>query len=258
MQGKQMKSQILFAFVIYLVEVAVVVGYVVDWIPVHPIVLMLPLVGMINYRVEGNSHKELGLVLTRSVCPFLLVLVLATLSLGEHLIRLRLEGISLQPVPFTFSAVTIGSLAKDLSIDLFIIALWEEIVTRGYIQTRLQRAWGLWGVAAAALLFALLHLPSALADGALPEAALRFFQTGLSGFVLSYLYWKTGSVLPAILLHGLRNFAGSLVSHLSGLSYAQVIAVQVPFQLLWSVGEVGLMVLACQLVRASAQSSLGG
>jgi len=139
-------------------------------------------------------------------------------------------------------------LTKDLAIDLFIIALWEEIVSRGYIQARLQRAWGLWGVAASTLLFGALHLPSALVDGTLSGAASRFLQTGLSGFALSYLYWKTGSVLPTILLHGLRNFAGGLASYLSGLSYAQVIAVQIPFQLLWSVGEVVLMVFACRFL----------
>jgi membrane protease YdiL (CAAX protease family) len=207
---------------------------------------MLPLVGMINYQVEGEGHKGLGLILPRSVRPFLLVLVFAALSPAEHLICLRLERISLQPVPF--SAVTIGSLSRDLVVDVVIIALWEEIVSRGYIQTRLQRAWGLWGVAAATLLFATLHLPSALTDDTLAGAAFRFLQTGLSGFALSYLYWKTGSVLPTILLHGLRNFVGSLAAHLSGLSYAQVIAVQVPFQLLWSVGEVGLMILACRVL----------
>jgi membrane protease YdiL (CAAX protease family) len=139
-------------------------------------------------------------------------------------------------------------LTKDLAIDLFIIALWEEIVSRGYIQTRLQKAWGLWGVAATTLLFATLHLPSALVDGTLSGAASRFLQTGLSGFALSCFYWKTGSVLPTILLHGLRNFSESLVAHLSGLAYAQVIAVQVPFQLLWSVGEVVLMVCACRFL----------
>jgi len=141
-----MKRQILYTFVVYLVEVAVVVGYVAGWIPVHPIVLMLPLIGLINYGVEGNGHKELGLVLTGSVRPFLLALAFAALSVVEHLIRLRLEGVSLRLV--SFSAVTIGSLTKDLAIDLFIIALWEEIVSRGYIQTCLQKAWGLLGVAA--------------------------------------------------------------------------------------------------------------
>ena len=121
-----MKRQILYTFVVYLVEVAVVVGYVAGWIPVHPIVLMLPLVGLINYQVEGEGHKGLGMVLVRPVCPGLLVLVFATLSLAEHLIRLRVEGISLQLVPF--SATTMGSLVKDLVVDVVIIALWEEIV----------------------------------------------------------------------------------------------------------------------------------
>jgi membrane protease YdiL (CAAX protease family) len=129
-----------------------------------------------------------------------------------------------------------------------IIALWEEIVSRRYIQTCLQRAWGLWGVAAATLLFATLHFPFALTDDVLAGAAFRFLQTGLSGLALNYLYWKAGSVLSTILLHGLNNFAGSLASHLRGLSYAQVIAVQMPFQLLWLAGEVGLVVFASRFL----------
>ncbi len=241
-----MKREIWYAFAVYFVEMAVVSGYVVGWIPLHPIVLMLPLVGLINFKVEGKGGEGLGLVVRRPVPSLVLALAFAALSFGEHLIRLRLEGITLQPV--SFSAPAMGSLVRDLAVDLFILALWEEIVSRGYIQTRLQGAWGFRGVMIATLLFAFLHLPSALSDYALPEAAFRFLQTGLSGFVLAYLYWRTGSVLPTILLHGLCNFAGSVVVHLSGLSYAQVTAVQMPFQLLWLAGEVGLMVLACRLL----------
>ena len=236
----QMKRQVLYAFWVYLVEVAAVVGYVVGWIPLHPIALMLPLVGLINFKVEGKGREGLGLVVRKPIRSLLLTLAFSALFFAEHIIRLRLEGVSLQPISF--------SVARDLLVDVFIIALWEEIVSRGYIQTRLRQAWGLWGVVVATLLFAFLHLPSALADYALPEVAFRFLQTGLSGFVLSYLYWKTGSVLPVILLHGLCNFAGSLAAHLSGLSYAQVIAVQMPFQLLWLAGEVGLMVVVCRLL----------
>jgi len=237
----QMKRQVLYAFGLYLVEALIVTGYVVGWIPVHPIVLMLPLVGLINYKVEGKGREGLGLTLTRSVRPFLLVLVFATLSLAEHLIRLRLEGLSLLPISLT--AATVGTLIKDLAVDLLIIALWEEIVSRGFIQTRLQGAWGFKGVLVATLLFASLHLPSALSDDVLSRAAFRFLQTGLSGFVLGYLYWRTGSILPIILLHGLRNFAGSLVASLAGASLAELIVTQRPFQLLWLVGETGLVLL---------------
>jgi membrane protease YdiL (CAAX protease family) len=248
-----MKRDCVYAFAVYLVEVAVVIAYVAGWIPVHPIVLMLPLVGLFNYKVEGKGHEGLGLVIPRSLRPFLLALIFAALSIAENLVCLHLEGVSLQF--FSFSVAIMGSVIKSLAIDLFIIALWEEIVSRGYIQTRLQKAWGLWGVVMNTLLFATLHLPSALTASTLPEVAFRFLQTGLSGFVLSYLYWKSGSVLVTILLHGLRNTAASLVSYLSGLSFAQVIAAQVPFQLLWSAGEVVLMIFACRFFLVTNDST---
>jgi len=239
-----MKREILCAFIVYLVEVVIVTGCVVGWIPVHPIVLMLPLVGLINFKVERKGGEGLGWIVRRPTRSLLLALAFGGLSLGEHILRLRLEGVSLHPPSLNVEAM--GPLAKDLVVDVLIIALWEEIVSRGYIQTRLQEAWGLWGVIVATWLFATLHLPSALAEGISTEAAFRFLQTGLSGFVLGYLYWKTGSVLPTILLHGLQNFAGSLTARLSGTPFTYVIAIQMPFQLLWLAGEAGLMVLACR------------
>ncbi|MGD1994638.1 MAG: CPBP family intramembrane metalloprotease [Anaerolineae bacterium] len=237
-----MKRETRLAFAVYLVELAIVAGYVVDWIPVHPIVLMLPLVGLINFKIEGKGRQGLGLVVRKPARSLLLVAAFAALSFGEHAIRLHLEGVPLRLV--SFSGVGMESLARDLVVDLFIIALWEEIVSRGYIQTRLQAAWGGWGVLVATLLFATLHLPSALVGDTSSKVSLRFLQTGLSGFLLGTLCWQTGSVLPSILLHGLRNFAGSLAAHLSGLSFGQVAAIQMPFQFLWLSGEVGLMVLA--------------
>jgi membrane protease YdiL (CAAX protease family) len=247
-----MKREVWLALVVYLVELVIVAGHVLGWVPVHPIVLMLPLVGLVNFRLEGRGRRGLGLVVRRPARSLLLVVVFAALSFAEHAIRLRLGGISVGPVSFSREAW--WALVRDLAVDLFIIAMWEEVVSRGYIQTRLQAAWGGWGVVVATLLFATLHLPSALTGDIPTQAALRFLQTGLSGFLLGILYWRTGSILPTILVHGLRNFAGSLAAHRSGLSFAQVSVLQTPFQLLWLAGEVGLMILVSRFLLPGDQS----
>ena len=133
------------------------------------------------------------------------------------------------------------------------------IVNRGYIQTRLQAVWGFGGVVVTTLLFASLHVPSAVQDhGWAPPLLFRLVQTGLAGFVLGYLYWWTGSVLPPVALHGLRNFTMlSLIQHLSGVTAARMLATQVPFQLLWLLGEAGLMLLICQPVFGKRRSWSG-
>jgi membrane protease YdiL (CAAX protease family) len=179
---------------------------------------------------------------------FLLALAFGLLGLVGRLIALHLDHVPLQLPPLT--ATTIASLTRDLVVDLFIIALWEEIVNRGYIQTRLQAAWGFPGLVITTLLFASLHLPSALHDyGWAPAALFRFVQTALAGFMLGYLYWWTGSVLPTIALHGLRNLSMlSVTQHLSGITATRLLVSQMPFQLLWLLGEVGLMLSVCRPV----------
>jgi len=100
------------------------------------------------------------------------------------------------------------------------------------------------------LLFASLHLPSAFLDFnyGLPTALLHFVQVGLPGFMLSYVYWRMGSVLTTIALHGLRNFAWSVSLRLGDVTAAQMHASQIPFQLLCLVAPVGLMLLICRAI----------
>jgi membrane protease YdiL (CAAX protease family) len=243
-----MRRDVLHSIIVYTVQIPVVIGSVVGLLPVHPIVIMLPLVGFLNGRVERRGPEGLGLTIVQPGRSLLLALAFGLSGLLGRLIVLRLDGVPLYPPPL--SAALIRSLARALVVDVFIIALWEEVVNRGYIQTRLQDGWGLGGVVVTTLLFASLHMPSALYDyGPAPTVLFRFAQTGLTGFMLGYLYWWTGSMLPPLAVHGLRNFTMlSLTHHLSGVSAVHILASQVPFQLLWLVGEVGLMIFVCRLV----------
>jgi len=233
---------------VYLVQIPILIGYGAGWIPIHPIAIMLPLVGLLNGKVEGRGREGLGLIVVQPGRSLLLALLFAALHFGGQLIVLRLESVPLRPLPLT--PKTIGELGGDFAVDVFIIALWEEVVSRGYIQTRLQEAWSFWGVIVATLFFASLHLPSAFLDygGDLSRISFRFAQTGLSGFMLGYVYWRAGSVLPTVALHGLRNFAGSIASQLGGVVLAQMLIRQEPFQFLWLVGQVGLMLCICRLI----------
>jgi membrane protease YdiL (CAAX protease family) len=100
------------------------------------------------------------------------------------------------------------TLVVSFLVGVFIIALWEESVNRGYIQTRLQLVWDFRGMIFASFLFAFIHIPSALLDCHcdIYEVLLRLVQTGLSGLFWGYLYWRIRSVLTTIVVYGLNNF----------------------------------------------------
>ena len=243
-----MKQGMLWSLVVYLVQIPIVIGYEKGWVPIHPIAVMLPLVGLLNSKVEGRGREGLGLVVVQPARSLLLALLFALLLFGGCLIVFWLGGVPLQwPSP---TVETVWALTKEFAVDVFIIALFEEIVNRGYIQTRLQAAWGFWGVMIATLLFASLHLPSAFLGFGydLPTALLYFVQVGLAGFMLGYVYWWTGSVLTTIALHGLRNFAWGVSLRLGGVTPAQMHVSQVPFQLLWLMAQVGLLLPLCQVL----------
>jgi membrane protease YdiL (CAAX protease family) len=76
----------------------------------------------------------------------------------------------------------------------------EELLFRGYIQTRFSRRWGPgWGILWTSVLFGAMHLD--------PVHAL--FAFGL-GIYLGYLTEWTGSVVPAMICHALNNAFSSV------------------------------------------------
>jgi membrane protease YdiL (CAAX protease family) len=232
-----------WAWFVFFVQTPFVVWYAQGVVPIHPIVFMLPLVGLLNFKVEKRGQIGLGVRLVGPGRSLLLALTYTSLSVTGWLIRLRLEGLTLKAPALT--AEMIWTLVESLLVGVFIIALWEEVINRGYIQTRLQAAWGFWGVIVTSLLFAVMHVPSALLDydNDVIKASLRFVQTGLVGFALGYVYWRSRSILTTIAIHGLNNFVTGALPVLSGVSYRELFFNQTPFQILWLVGQVGLTLL---------------
>lgn len=80
-------------------------------------------------------------------------------------------------------------------------ALSEELFFRGYLFQALQTASGsITAIVLSSLLFGLFHLVTAM--GMMSE---RFLVTTLLGLVLGIVRWRTGSVLPGMLLHAAHN-----------------------------------------------------
>jgi membrane protease YdiL (CAAX protease family) len=94
-----------------------------------------------------------------------------------------------------------------LGFNLIMLALLpgicEELLFRGYAQRQFERAGGATaGVLLSGLLFGMYHIrPSQL----LPLAVL--------GLYMAYLTWRTGSLVPAMLVHFLHNGMAVLAAH---------------------------------------------
>ena len=205
--NRHTQREIARAIVVFLVQIPLTVGYSSGSSPIHPIVAMLPLVGVLNSKVEQRGPEGLGLTVVRPLRSLILALMYAGLSFGGWLALLRFDArpiLLLDHVPNR-----VWPILESLVVGVFIIALWEEVINRGYIQTRLQTAWGSWGIVVTAILFAIMHIPSVLLDHdhGWWKALLRFTQSGVSGLALGYVYWRARSVLTTISIHGLNNFA---------------------------------------------------
>jgi hypothetical protein len=100
---------------------------------------------------------------------------------------------------------------------IFFLGLGEELLFRGYIQSRLNVAWGKpfqfygvrwgWGLVIASLLFGLMHvlnLGSLVGGDWQPEWGWGLW-TFFSGLVLGFVREKTGSIVAPAILHGLPD-----------------------------------------------------
>jgi membrane protease YdiL (CAAX protease family) len=236
-----------WAWFIFFVQIPFVYWYTKGVPAIHPIVIMLPLIGWLNFKVERKGLEGLGIRLVQPGHSLVLALFFSTLSATGWWISLRMNGLFVR-IPLLTNE-SIWELVESFLIGVFIIALWEESVNRGYIQTRLQAAWGFWGVIVATLLFATMHIPSALLDynNNLDWIVLRFLETGLAGFLFGYAYWRSGSVLTTIVIHGLNNFTANVFLTITGRSYQQLAFYQPFFQLVWLTGQVGLTAYLCHI-----------
>jgi uncharacterized protein len=110
---------------------------------------------------------------------------------------------------------TPGQAIASFLFYLPFVGFGEEILYRGYIQSRLNQAFGTpwrflgadwgWGIVLTSLLFGLLHIMNGLdyhTGQFIPQWWWGLW-TFFGGFVFSYLRQKTGSIIAPGLVHGL-------------------------------------------------------
>ncbi len=111
----------------------------------------------------------------------------------------RPDAVAMFPpsVPAYLGSLAFGAVAVPMA---------EELLFRGVLYRWLRDRWGTWpGIFLSALIFALIHPPAA-------GAAPLIFIIGLG---LAWLYEKTGSLKPGMVLHGANNAIGITVIYLT-------------------------------------------
>jgi|GEM_PF-1730167 len=238
----RLKIGLWLAFSTYLIQFPVLLGSILGWFPLPPVVVFPPLVGLINTKIENRGWEGLGLIFPPPLRSSFLVIILTAVKVLGYLHIFTLTGISFSFPPFSTGVMFVC--LKEFVIAVFILAMWEEIVNRGYIQTRLQEAWGFLGVLLSALMFASLHLPSAFLEfDCEPQMAFfHFMKMFVPGFMLAFIYWRTHNTLTTIAVHGFRNFLFMIAVSYSGLDAKGLHQLRPGLQILWSVAELLLVV----------------
>lgn len=124
----------------------------------------------------------------------LAVVVILLINVGWEWVRQRL-GWPGQPDMSPIFGKGIGGLLMALLLGGVVAPVAEEVFFRGYLQAGLRSRWGArWALVISSLLFALVHLS--------PATLPPLFVMGL---LLGYLYERTDSIWPSIILHALNN-----------------------------------------------------
>ncbi|MFW6161982.1 MAG: CPBP family intramembrane glutamic endopeptidase [Planctomycetota bacterium] len=148
---------------------------------------------------EGRVAARAGTGVLAAVMaqPLLLVATVVTMIYGP------MFGVEVQPQPLLFSArhVSVWGFAVLCASAVVVAPLTEEILFRGFLYGTLRRSFGpLGAICAAAAIFSVLH-----------GHAAAFLQLFVIGFVLAYLYERTGSLVAPVAAHAFNNLHTMLV-----------------------------------------------
>lgn len=144
--------------------------------------------------VDGRPIADLGLRLGRRELAFTILAVAATLAGGAaYLWGLRGAG-RIQVKPQPASPATLRALAPAMAV-LFVVALQEETLFRGYIGLNLLPQGPAVFVVVSSILFTLIHF---LTNRVNRWQVMSWF---LGGAIFAWVYLVTGSLWVVVLLH---------------------------------------------------------
>jgi membrane protease YdiL (CAAX protease family) len=143
------------------------------------------------------------------------------------------ESESLEEMAGIFRTLGEGGFMIPLAVMIGLVpGICEELLFRGYMQTRLTRSWGaLYGILATSIAFAAFHMDLVHSSSVL-----------LIGIYLGWVAWASGSIFPAMLGHFVNNFLGVLavlVLPSQGVSDDPITADEIPDSVaIWLSGVV--------------------
>lgn len=106
------------------------------------------------------------------------------------------------------SGLPTAAVAGMLLVNCLLVGLSEELMFRGVLFRALYLRLPVWGaIWIASLVFGAVHSLNALITGDLPAALVQSANAVLSGVLFTAVLLRTGSLWPAILLHGLWDFS---------------------------------------------------
>lgn len=155
----------------------------------------------IGFRI-GDWKRTLKATLICSLSVLLVVFLIAVF--WKQLNQLRIEG---EHIYFIGQQIPMGMISFKLLYILFLnqvltVALPEEIIYRGYFQTRLNFTWSpLISILGSTIVFALIHF----------DRPLMLLHLMLLGPIYGYTYHYTKSIIPTTIAHYLSNIGGIII-----------------------------------------------
>ena len=112
----------------------------------------------------------------------------------------QFEQLMMEPVQEYLSKKS--NLIPGLLMIALTPAICEELLFRGYVQRQAERSMGIiWGIVFTGVIFGAYHMQ-----------LTKVFPLSILGLYLAYLTWRTGSILPAILVHFANNAFAVILS----------------------------------------------
>lgn len=117
-------------------------------------------------------------------------------------IMVQATGVVIEPLLNLFPETYLDRLGNIMAAggwmmftSIVIAPIMEEILFRGILQDALMRKYGVFvGILIASAVFGIVHL--------IPQQVVNAFMIGI---VLGYIYYRTGALLPVILIHCINN-----------------------------------------------------
>ncbi len=139
---------------------------------------------------KGLSMERLGLV-KKKWLKYAIIGALIGIPTGT------IEYLVLKPSA-AFPSLQAGYLIRDFLYMALFVALGEELLFRSIIQVDLQKTFGdQKGLLLASYLFGIMHLTW--------RSPVELVFAGLAGYLLGYMYYRTGSLIGSIMLHAVNN-----------------------------------------------------